>query len=671
MLVGNAYGNVTNAVDAAGNAWSYIYGANSVLLGETAETAGRESVLTRHVDAFQRPTGYSLAVDGVARGGVGYAYDAENRIRGIAATNAAGRSFSVAYTNDAGYNYGYAITTPNGGVIRRVVERDPFRRGLVTNCSTYHGDTLVDAYAYTYDAGGRPVSRNADAFGYDARDQVTFAAIGTNVYTHAYDGIGNHVLSGVNSVTNLMENNQLNQLKRIVSADGSTTNAVSWNVHGGMARDDLWTYTYDAEDQLIAVTARSRTNGAIRVRSAYDCRHRRIAKIVERLAVTQAPPPAIPVTLERWDLVERRDFVWDDWNIIHEFVTAVDGVSTNVTEIQYFWGLDLSDSLQGAGGVGGLLAVSRNGSFYFPVYDNNGNVMKYVDESGTVAAAYVYDDFGKIVSQTGSLADAFSFRFSTKYFDRKMGMIAYQLRCYKPDERVWINRDPEEESGGYNLYAFLDNEPLAFIDHLGTRVVVVLGGATSDKRAFEVVKNDIQRAVRASREASKTLNGISQEEYDCWQRQRKVRFGGVVFTGKFSEYKFKVNRESSSSAREEEEYKNALKYLTFVSATLTESYDILVFAAHGEAGWANPKTTAIYFSGGAVDQKKVRSAVLSSMKNTKAQKEFVSCHQTWNGVGKRSSATQEFLRVVAPKLDRSNGLDFIPTKIRHWIGGTK
>ena len=43
------------------------------------------------------------------------------------------------------------------------------------------------------------------------------------------------------------------------------------------------------------------------------------------------------------------------------------------------------DKLQG---VGGLLAVSSNGNFYFPSYDNNGNVTKYIDESGNVVAAY-------------------------------------------------------------------------------------------------------------------------------------------------------------------------------------------------------------------------------------------------------------------------------------------
>ena len=262
------------------------------------------------------------------------------------------------------------------------------------------------------------------------RSGLVGATIGSNVYTHAYDGIGNHVLSGVNAVTNLVVNSSLNQ----TTAFGAEE--ITWDANGGMASDAHWNYAYDAEDRLVSATSRALTNGAVRVRNAYDWRNRRISKSVDRYDADAGA----------WSLTEHRDFVWDNWNIIHETIAIVNGVTTNVSEIQYFWGPDLSNSLQGAGGVGGLLSVSCNGSFYFPVYDNNGNVMKYVDETGMVVAAYVYDDFGRAISQSGSLADTFAFGFSTKYFDRETGLVAYQRRFYSPDDRCWLNRDPIEVS---------------------------------------------------------------------------------------------------------------------------------------------------------------------------------------------------------------------------------
>jgi hypothetical protein len=40
----------------------------------------------------------------------------------------------------------------------------------------------------------------------------------------------------------------------------------------------------------------------------------------------------------------------------------------------------------GAGGVGGLVAVSIDGDFYFPGYDNNGNVIGYWNATGSPVA---------------------------------------------------------------------------------------------------------------------------------------------------------------------------------------------------------------------------------------------------------------------------------------------
>ncbi len=115
---------------------------------------------------------------------------------------------------------------------------------------------------------------------------------------------------------------------------------------------------------------------ATTVLNAYDYRRRRTSKTVQRLNSTIPPPPAPPIGMQEWETVETRTFVYDGWNLIHETIYTSEGGATNTSEVQYFWGLDLSNSRQGAGGVGGLLAVSRNGQFYFPSFDNNGNVTK-------------------------------------------------------------------------------------------------------------------------------------------------------------------------------------------------------------------------------------------------------------------------------------------------------
>ena len=318
--------------------------------------------------------------------------------------------------------------------------------------------------AYGYNSYGRPVARNGDSFAYNERGEVARAEIGGDVFTHEYDDIGNHMLWGSNSVTTAYTHNSLNQLVgRVVlnAPGGPQSSAAAYTSNGGLAADGTWLYAYDAEDRLVSVTSASLTNGALRVENAYDWRDRRISKTVSRYDSTD----------ETWNVVECRAFTYDDWNLVHETIMQIGGAVPTATEIQYFWGLDLSETLQGAGGVGGLLAVSINGAFYIPCYDNNGNVTKYVDETGAVVASYAYDDFGRIISQTGPLADAFPHRFSTKYFDADTGLFYYGYRFYSPLLKRWLNRDPIGEEGGANLLMSCKNSFITSYDLYGCFVI--------------------------------------------------------------------------------------------------------------------------------------------------------------------------------------------------------
>jgi RHS repeat-associated protein len=133
----------------------------------------------------------------------------------------------------------------------------------------------------------------------------------------------------------------------------------------------------------------------------------------------------------------------------------------------------LSQSLQGAGGVGGLLAVIDGSLTYQYLYDANGNVGQLVDAAdGTIAARYEYDPYGNLTDLGGAYADANAYRFSTKYFDEETNMYYYGYRYYSAELGRWINRDPMGEKGGSNLNVLLENNPLNSFDYLGLAHVV-------------------------------------------------------------------------------------------------------------------------------------------------------------------------------------------------------
>jgi RHS repeat-associated protein len=173
--------------------------------------------------------------------------------------------------------------------------------------------------------------------------------------------------------------------------------------------------------------------------------------------------------------VEQSDvvFLYDGWNLIAE----LNANSSNAKVRTYVWGTDLSGSLAGAGGVGGLLKVTYYGSTTtnaFVAYDGNGNVAALADAAnGTVAARYEYGPFAEPIRVSGSMADAQPIRFSTKYTDRESDLLYYGYRYYNPSTGRWLNRDPLQEEGGSNLYGFVGNDPPRLIDGDGRDIRLI------------------------------------------------------------------------------------------------------------------------------------------------------------------------------------------------------
>jgi len=124
---------------------------------------------------------------------------------------------------------------------------------------------------------------------------------------------------------------------------------------GNLLNDGRWNYTWDAENRLIRMISRSTTVGPQqRLDFEYDYMGRRIRKKVwENIAGSGSPSSDLK-------------FLYEGWNLIAE----LNGASTDAVVRSYIWGIDLSGSFQGAGGVGGLLGVKlASGVNHFATYD--------------------------------------------------------------------------------------------------------------------------------------------------------------------------------------------------------------------------------------------------------------------------------------------------------------
>jgi RHS repeat-associated protein len=146
--------------------------------------------------------------------------------------------------------------------------------------------------------------------------------------------------------------------------------------------------------------------------------------------------------------------------------------------VSYTRGIDLSGTLHVSGGIGGLLARSHGysgGSWSYNNFyhaDGNGNVTYVVNSSQGLAALYRYDPYGRLLYSSGSLAGANVYRFSSKEIHINSFIYYYGHRFYDPNLQRWLNRDPMGENAGLNLYAFVENDPVIYIDAYGLKKVV-------------------------------------------------------------------------------------------------------------------------------------------------------------------------------------------------------
>ncbi|HXT42394.1 MAG TPA: RHS repeat-associated core domain-containing protein, partial [Candidatus Angelobacter sp.] len=183
----------------------------------------------------------------------------------------------------------------------------------------------------------------------------------------------------------------------------------------------------------------------------YDYQGRRIQKIVS----TWNGSAYVAASTNR--------FLYDGWNLIAELN------NTNGVIRSYLWGLDLSGSEQGAGGVGGLLAIKPTGTnTLFVAYDGNGNVTGLIDATtGTTTGNFEYGPFGETIRLTPNANNQSPFRFSTKYTDDESDMVYYGYRSYNPNTGRWLSRDPVGENNGADRYLIVNNSTVNTIDYLG------------------------------------------------------------------------------------------------------------------------------------------------------------------------------------------------------------
>ena len=436
---------------------------------------------------------------------------------------------------------------------------------------------------------------------------------------------------------------------------------------GNMTFDGRFRYSWNGENRMIrAEEAVAPTNRASTVIAyAYDEQGRMVSK---NIAGTNSVA---------------RSLIWDGYNIVRE--------TDNGAPTYNVWGLDLGGTLQGCGGVGGLLAVAKPNGLHIAFYDANGNVSDYVSAAGSISAHYDYSPFGEPLV---SLGETFTHQFSTKPYCTTTDQIEYQFRKYRQSLGRWATRDPINELCGLLLYHFCDNSPIVDIDVLGALVRVA-------DFAYEDADEDIEKALNDGfirvDEFLGILDGMDDSSFSQLVQSGKVTFDGRNYSGTKETFRAMVDREKDSKQTVYGlvSYAESLSAIRGEVSFITQHHDMLGLEIHGHSGYGKRPHHTYSFGDASkgteeiIEDNELDHALATILRTMPGALILVSCFQTFNNTKQNIFDTIERIEVTpafyenditttiipatkhSPEITTTNfcSLSFTPFKLERSFGG--
>jgi RHS repeat-associated protein len=525
-------GNKTSITDANGNVTTYTYDANNQLIkvisplghirtftydavgNRIATTDANRATTIYTYDKLNRlirklyPDGtkVSFTFDAVGNrrtmtdihGTTTYLYDALNRL--IKITDPAGRTINYEYD-------------PNGNRIRMTTPEG------VTTYTYDKNNRLIrltnpqeETTTFTYDAVGNRVrvdyaNNTYTTYIYNNRNWlvglINHSPDGIiSSYTYTYDRVGNRVKAKetdpdeelfiveylYDSLYQLTGEVRRDEDGEIIFAQSFTYDRVGNRLRKERIKNDdkiITEYHYNEENQLITKI----TNGEITT-FTYDANGNQVSKtknnetttfefdFENRLTRITFPDDS---TLEyTYDGIGRRiqsieddeitRFFYDGRQVIIEYDKFHNIIKATYTRHTGY-----------GGGIGGIISVAQwdneEPETFWYHYDGI-NVRQLTDDEGEVEEEYLYDAFGNILAKDDAIINPY--RFSTKEYSQKSGLIFFGARYYDPEIGRFITRGAitqiYEKPATIHPYVYCLNNPVNLIDLGG------LGGIEEEEK---------------------------------------------------------------------------------------------------------------------------------------------------------------------------------------------
>ncbi|MDD3144653.1 MAG: M15 family metallopeptidase [Candidatus Gracilibacteria bacterium] len=384
---------------------------------------------------------------------VNYSYDNLNRI-----TNIGYDSNNIAAYNYTGLENTSIIYDNNTSIIK----------GYDSLSRTNSLNNGVNTYNYTYDDVNNITSDSIKNYLYDDIYRLKEVQNNTNqeiLESFNYDDVGNRI-NNFNSKTGSgasfdYETNILNQytslsgsissyelqeiIEEIQTGSGETQTITTYtgslvttnentsfvyDNNGNLKNNGTFEFSYDYKNRLTKVE----TSSGIIAQYSYDVLNRRYLKETEN---------------------ERVEYIYSNENTLQEITTDE---TTNITTTKnYINGSGLDD----------LIAYEENNDIYYFHKNHLGSVEGISDSSGNIVVSYEYDSFGNFEITSGT--DNGNTRLYTgREYDSEIGLYYFRARYYSAEIGRFISRDPIDIADDVNLYAYVGNNSLNYVDLMGT-----------------------------------------------------------------------------------------------------------------------------------------------------------------------------------------------------------
>ena len=450
----NHLGQLTQITDASG---TRTFACNPYGEPETdcLEANGLSWQVSELYDGLGRPAGYELSAGERRVQQARLSYDGKGRLSALAAEGME-TPFSWTYCEQGGLVEQLAY--PNG--MTRVNTYENSRDLLSVIDYRRPGSANPPArHEYDYDALGRPTRRrdtwNTAApkttrlFTYNSRGELVGDQLRPGGrFGYQYDNIGNRKEAFEFGNTTDYETDELNRYAGI-AGNGAAAFVPQYDADGNQTlvktSTGIWTVTYNAENRPVKFESE---DGGTTVECAYDSMGRRFEKKVtvggttgfharylyrDHLQVAECD-----LTGETPKLV--RSYLWDPSEPEATRVLSMTRWEANGTQVK---------------------------EHLYCMHDAMKNVTSLFGEARGRRALYEYRPYGGLLTSEGNMAQENKFRFSCEYMDDELGLIYYNYRHLNPHDGRWISRDPIMEQGGWNLFAFVNNNSIINFDYLG------------------------------------------------------------------------------------------------------------------------------------------------------------------------------------------------------------